>query len=495
MNLDTIKSNLNKIGITAINDHVGYVNTYKEWFEASVSKTEDIIYPKTNSTTMTTVAGSKKRDKYFLNPQKLIAKKFASLMFNENTEFLDADKKAPEEVSKLQEIYTNNGFWQELEKQMLDVFGIGHKAITVEYDTTGVCFNSYDASNIFPITIINGQIIECVFMSTRIINGKTYTIFNVHLQKKGGQLVVNGKTPPLLRPTEQGYIIRNYAFDKNNKQVDLTTLGFSEMVKEYEMPCKMFVNFKPFNRNIDDLKCVNNAIGIPIYYDSLGTIKSIDETFDQMYLDIITSRRIITMSNQLIPKNEDGRPVIPTYAENILLISSDTEQMAGEGSNKINEFAPIPKCETYMKQIQESLNRLSVECGLGTEEFLYGKSGIATATQIISQNQEKFVSIKKHESTMSKEFINLNRAILATLNIFEQYDFNLLNPIGFKFQDSVIIDDETRRQNALAEVQSGVMSKERYLTEFSGLEGEELTNELARIKEENKAPTFEGLNA
>lgn len=495
MDLDTIQANLKKIGIVAINDHVQYINTYKQWFECSVNKTEDIIYPKTNNQTLTTVAGVKTREKYFLNPQKLIAKKFASLMFNENTEFLDADKKSPEEVKKLTEIYNNNGFWQELEKQMLDVFGIGDKAITVEYDVSGVCLTSYDASNIFPISIINGQITECVFMSNRIINGETYTIFNVHLQKKGGELVVNGKTPPMLRPTEQGYIIRNYAFNKNNKQVDLTALGFSEMAKEYEMPCKMFVNFKPFNRNIDDLKCVNNAIGIPIYYDSLGTIKSIDETFDQMYLDIITSRRIITMSQKLIPKNEEGRPVIPTYAENILLISSDSEQMTGEVSNKINEFAPIPKCETYMKQIQESLNRLSVECGLGTEEFLYGKGGIATATQIISQNQEKFVNIKKHESTMAKEFINLNRAILATLNTFEQYNFNILNPIGFKFQDSVIIDDETRRQNALTEVQSGVMSKERYLTEFSGLEGDALTAELARLQEETKIPSFEGINA
>ena len=491
---------LEKIGIEAITEHVPVVLKFKNWFDASVPKQEDSLefIGNDGGDGLTNAYIKTTRDKFFLHPQKAVCKKWAGMLFNEQTDFkifnIDADDKktGAAEIAYLNEIYTKKKLWQRLEAAMIKVFGIGTKAFVVEYSREyGIVLCQYDADAIFPITIENGEITEVSFLSQIVKSGATYSVLNVHTKRTDLEVKADGQSRPAGTVKTIGYKIRNFVFDKNNEPVSIEALGYVSEAAEYDMPCRTFSIVKPFNREIEDFDFIQNTLGIPTYFDALDIVKEIDSNFDAKYLDTLASRKVIFVREDFLPKSKSGY-LVPEFVKNMLVVGKAASDLSGQ-QEAMKEFAPQPRMKDYSEEIQNGLNRLSHACGLGSEEFKVQRGAVATATQIISENQEKFVNLKKHNSIMQGEFIALNRAILATANEKEGKTFNLDLDIGFFIQDSVVVDDETRKQRAREEVQAGLMSAEYYIENERGLQGDALTKELDLLKKQKEQDTTDFL--
>ena len=493
MDIAQINNMLKAAGVEGITDHISTVKQYENWFNYSVDPKESELTASEDENGEL-VGTTRERNRMFLHPQKAVAKTWAQLFFNETTQLFSEQNK--EGLTFLTELYAKKRFYPILEKQILEAFGVGTRGICVEYGPHGAEFTSYSAANILPISIENGVITEAAFLSFKFVNGKKYWILSVHLKKEQKEVIADGvNIPAVVIKDSPSYIIKNFAFTESGKPILLTDIGISENSVQYESPARLFAIFKPFNRNFTELECVDNAIGAPIYADCLDTVREIDTLFDQKHVDTVSARRIVFINKFLIPKNGSGKYIVPSWLDNVVVVGAGVNLSADNtGDSKPVEFAPNPRCDVYSNEIQAALNRLSVACGLGTDEFMYGKGGITTATQIVSANQTKFVNLKKHTSAILPELEVLNRAILAVYNLFERKNFNLDGVITFTMQDSVIVDDDTRKKDAIAQYQAGLMSLERFLQEFEGLSGDELTAEIERIKADKQSSLdFTGL--
>lgn len=490
--INKIKDVLKKDGLYLDTSSTGRINEFRRIYENTADSNFEILRTvRKDGKDCGALAGGtgvteKGRKKNLFKAHIQACKQWAGMMFNENTrlEIKDAlkegDKKTGKtELERLKKHYEDYGLWRMLEQAMFEVFGIGTVGVVTEYDNNyGVVHKVYPAEAVYPLTTIAGKVREAAFVSELIKDDKKYTIVNVHLEEKKQETMANGENPPLLRPATPTHIIKNYAFE-GGVLVDVAQLGFKA---EYTSSVRMFAILKPFGRQIENYN--NVAYGVPVYYDCKDMIGEIDDLYDIKQRDTQTSQRVIFVNKEAMVFDKNGRALIPQFLMGVIVSLKPQEGQGGFADNMpVTDFAPTPKCDVYSQELQDALNRFAIAVGLGSESFKHEKSGVVTATQVISENQEKYVHLAKHNSVMASEFIALNKAVLSCFKEFEGGSFNLDVNIGYFVQDGVVLDDETQRQIAMSEVAAGLMTEEWYLREYRGLSGDDLDKELTRLKD------------
>lgn len=434
------------------------------------------------------------RKKLSFNAHIQACKKWAGLFFNEKTDLKISDVDAEEESEStatselefLQQHYEDAGVWPMLEENFPEVFGMGTMAVVTEFSSDfGIAHKWHSAENIYPIEVFQGKIRSVVFSSKfEWTDGETYTLYNVHEEQRTKKTEAKGEGGVVAVPSsDNGYRIRNIIVGPDGGR-PLTAEAFG-LVSEYTSPVRLFAVFKPFNRKIRDF---NNAFGIPIYFDSIDMIAEIDELYDIKHDETNKSRRNIFIDNDALTYDELGKANIPQHLFGTIV---NTKALDGKGGEQkyepIKEFAPDPRMEKYSTELQAAVNRFSDSVGLGSDAFKIDRGQKATATQVISENQEKYVNLKKHLSVNTPEFLTFNRAILSVaVESLRRTDLDPSQAIGFFIQDSVIVDDETKRQGMLEEKSLGCRSLDSYLIEGRNLSGIALEEEKRRIREDSE---------
>ncbi|MCL1888894.1 MAG: phage portal protein [Desulfovibrionaceae bacterium] len=503
---NTDKNILAELGITVDDTHIARAAEWRGWFDCTAARFQEsmVMYAKEDGLTSVVKEGVKQyaREKALYKAHLQACTKWAALFFNEYTRIVvDEEEKTAlqPELDYLEEYYVNAGIWPMLEANFAEIFGMGTMAVVTEYDARrGIAHKWFPVESILPIETSQGRIKSAVFVSTFKQEKDEYRLYNIHEELLEKAIVAGGAAGVLEHPTgaSAGYRIRNIiTLEKGDGKQTITPEQFGLMA-EYEMPVRMFSVFKPFNRQIGNF---NNALGIPIYFDHLDKITEIDDIYDVKMIDTQTSRRNIFINKDYLTYR-NGRAMIPQHLFGVIVSTAGLEGFGGKHmADPISEFAPTPHSEIYTKDLQEALNRFSDAVGLGVGTFRYGASGggggPTTATQIVSENQEKYSNLKKHTGYMESEFIAFNQAILATANEHEAKSFNLEARIRYFIQDAVILDDETRREQAVGEVREGLRSKESYLEEFRGLSDEDLALELERIQKDGSDMDMDSIMA
>jgi len=425
---------------------------------------------------------TRKRFKYGI--QKKACKEWANLMVNEHTKLVDLapDNSGEEQKSKIQpeidyltEIYTKKGLQKRLKTKLIETFGVGTFATVCETSSKyGIIPKFYKAESIFPLTVVNGEIRECVFVSELQKDKKIYTIYAVHEEILESEIIADGENKPVKTPKDNNiYLIRNFVFE-GEKKVNIEDLGY---IKEYKSDVRLFSIFKPFNAEIEEF---DNGMGVSILEDAEDNIREVDDIYDTKMLDLRSSRRILFMDIDLM----SGIPLAQSVSDVTVFVKMDKASFEN-GEALIKEFAPTPNMDKYNADLQDAVMRFNEKVGLGTDNFSNQTKGFATATQVILEDQDKYANLKDHNLSMASEFENLNRALLWCANDIYRKNFDFNARIGLFVQDGVIIDEETRRDIAMREVNANLRSNKSYMKEFRGLQDRELEDELTLIAEAN----------
>jgi len=437
--------------------------------------------------TMTNVTRGQ-RKKYTFKAHVQACKKWAGLIFNEQTDLqvseTVAENAATAELAFLDSHYEDVGVWSALEEHFPEMFGMGTVAVVTEFSSEyGIVHKFYQAEAIYPFETNQGRMRSVVFVSEfEWTDGKEYTLYNIHKENRTAQTHADGATPPAVIPGgTKSYTIQNIIVPKEGKdRVDVSDFGLTE---EYISPVRLFAVFRPFNRKIRNF---NDAFGVPVYHDHQDMIAEIDEIYDIKQVDTQSSRRIVFVDKDALVYDANGQANIPQHLHSTVISTKALEHGRGGElkSNFVTEFAPTPNMDKYSLELQAAVNRFSDAVGLGTDAFKLDRGQKATATQVVSESQEKYSNLKKHLSIIASEFQAFNAAILSVARENKvNTALDPAKPIGFFVQDSVVIDDETRREIALQEVRDGLRSVKSYLEEFRGLSGKELEEELALLEE------------
>jgi A118 family predicted phage portal protein len=130
------------------------------------------------------------------------------------------------------------------------------------------------------------------------------------------------------------------------------------------------------------------------------------------------------------------------------------------------------RADAHETAIRTGLNRFSSQCGLGENFYRYQSGGPATATQVISENNTMFRTIKKHEVILEAVIVDL---ILLLIDIANRHGYSFVAEpeITVTFDDSIIEDKDKEITRRMAEVAAGLMRPEVYLAWRYGVTEEE----------------------
>ena len=108
--------------------------------------------------------------------------------------------------------------------------------------------------------------------------------------------------------------------------------------------------------------------------------------------------------------------------------------------------------------IQDQLNLLSSKCGFGENHYRFDNGGVATATEVISQNSTMFRTIKKHEIILEGVLIELCRIILRLGNQAMNAGLDEGVEISIDFDDSIIEDESADFARDMQLLNAGIMN-------------------------------------
>lgn len=474
-NMENAKKYLNENSVSYYDEHIDYIDKYKKFL---YSQDRDHNYRNVvvnkiieNEFGEKELSYDRKTEQRRLTKVQLLAlKEFASMLFNEQTSFKQAydsnadDKTITENIKALEAYYTKNDIWRMLESSMINVLGVGTVGIVVGYSKHyGIENTIYSPDTILPLRIVGKKIVDACFVGADDYN-PNYTRLSIFREKPSRENINK-------QLNERSYDVTLITLDENGFEVE------SERV-EYYIPIRPFIILRPFNRDVIEH---SNAFGYPIYWDYLDTIRDIDDLYNLKIRDAQISKRRIFISKDLLV-DSFGNVAIPDDLADAFITIVDNESSNSKDSNKFfQEFNPSPIIEVYDNAIERNIKYFSTAVGLGANTLSLQKNLAPTATQIISENTEKFNNTLKHYSMMHNEFITLNKAILYYVKSYinENVDYNI--DIMFNIKDNIIEDTNTIISRSLKEKTAGAMSVYSYLKEVKGLSGLELTDELARL--------------
>lgn len=417
-------------------DMSSYINSWLEWYTGDAKDFHN--YSVYNGKKWVQVK------RLTLNMAKRVCEDWANLLLNEKTDITVGDAHSQEVIHKVLE---DCKFWQKGNEGVEKSFALGIGAFVVVVDDIGinergelsdvskakVKVKFVNGTKIIPITFEEEEITECAFINVN--SNKTY--ISIHLKNEQGN-----------------YEIHNIACKGAGDNLTFDEQDHTIFETQNNIPWFMIIKPNIAN-NID----INSPLGVSIFANAMDNLKEIDLVFDSYANEFILGKKRIFV-------NAEGWYVDKNGEETDVFDSNDVVNYYlppnADGKQVITDVTQELRVEAHITALQNQLNLFGYKCGLGTEHYKFENGGVATATQVVSVNGEMFRNRRKHEILIEDVLISLVRTMLYAINTFTSESVDVNAEISIKFDDSIIIDEETERAKDLTDVNSGVMSKYEY---------------------------------
>ena len=419
-------------------DMSDYIDNWLEWYTGNVKSFHNY-----------TIYNGKKQiamKRLSLNMAKRVCEDWANLLLNEKTDITIGDQHSQD---VLHQALLDCKFWQKGNEGVEKSFALGIGAFVVVVDNIGINEQGQlvdaskakakvkfvNATKIVPITFEEEEITECAFINVN--SGKTY--ISVHLKNEQGN-----------------YEIHNIACQGEGENLSFVDEE-DHTVFETQNSIPWFAIVKPnVANNID----INSPLGVSIFANAMDNLKEIDLVFDSYANEfILGKKRIFVNAKDWAVDSRTGEEH-DVFDSNDVVIYVLPE--SDDGKQVITDNTQALRVQDHITALQNQLNLFGYKCGLGTEHYKFDNGGIATATQVVSVNSEMFRNVKKHEIIIEDVLITIVKAMLYAINTFTSESVNTLAEITIKFDDSIIVDEETERTKDLVDVNNGIMSKYEY---------------------------------
>lgn len=407
---------------------------------------------------------------------KTACEDWASLLMNEKTDVKLSNEKANEIVT---DVFEASHFWVKANDGVEKSFALGLGAFIVRVDGVEVSENGAIGTNgkvkiefvsgnrCYPLTVDDERVVECAFVTKRggkvyislhLLNeDETYRIENlVGKEQAGGDIVIDEK--------------KSYTFNTGTK------LPF-------------FACLKPNTANSLD---IDSPLGVSIYANAIDNLETIDLIFDSFGNEYNLGKKRVYASAEALTFNEEGDEV-PTFDPNDVLFyqlpKNSSFGQAADGRPYVQESTGELRAQALIDGMNHALNLFSQKVGLGENRYRFDMSGIATATQVISENSAMFRSVRKHEILIEEVLTNIVHAVVYASNTFTPNKCPDEYEVEVSFDDSIIEDKASERQRDREDVSAGLMAKWEYRVKWYG----ETEDEAKKWEAEQiaKAPRLE----
>ncbi len=409
----------------------GYSGTIDQWLHWYQGYLKDF-----HQYTVTVNNTTRQLKRYTLGMAKTVCEDFATLLLNERVQI------TAKGFDALPGILTDNAFYDRCNRLLELTMALGTGALVEFLSANGKPVIDYIRGDmIFPLSWDGDKITECAFGSRTVFgSGKN--------AKQGYYIQIHTKA-------DTGHHVANVALDDAGAIISLP-----EGVKPKTGPTQapLFQILRPAIINSVDL---SNPMGMSVYGACVDQLKACDLVYDSYVNEFILGKKRLMMPQKLaqILLAEDGT-MKPVFDPNDVLIY--VYQQDDDGKNDPKELDFSLRCTEHEIGLQRMMDLLSKKCGLGAGRYRFDKTGVPakTATEIISEDDDLYQSVKRHEKPLERAIIGMVRA-LAELS---GKDAGI--PVNVEFDDSIFEDTGTIIKRNIELVTAGFRSKAAAIMEI-----------------------------
>lgn len=439
------------------------IGVWRSWYYSNVRKFHKYKVYRGNGTSVNCT-------RYSLSMAKKVCEDMADLLLNEKVQITIADSATDKFVKQV----LADNTWEELGNEFQEwKAALGTVAYVVyirdgQVDEAGnmtggkIGINYVDALNIFPTSWENKVVKECVFTFRKTYKRKKYVHFQHH------------KLEDVPGEGRKQYVIEN-------KVVEDTAGSGTELASEQ---WRMIPHFSGLAERlethsdkpmfiIDRLNIVNNAdddttnpMGIALFANGIDIVRSIDLKYDSYANEFSLGKKRIFVAPEFTT-SVDGDAVFDPNDTVFYELPEDYFRHA-ESKEAIREINMELRIEQHSKGITDDLNFLSMACGFGTDRYKFENGSVKTATEVISENSDMYRTLVKHELVLNRVLVQLLRTIIRAGIGIGITGLNENTDITVQFDDSIIEDKVTERQNDRQDVAMGAMGVAEYRAKWYG---------------------------
>lgn len=319
----------------------------------------------------------------------------------------------------------------------------GYTVIKPYMTESGEVFFDIAASDDFiPIAFDeNGHIIEGIFSERVRYNDKIY-VRREHHRFYGGV-----------------HKIDNSAFlFGTHERVPLTEIPrWSELAECGEIPSDipMIATFRtPYANNID----LESPLPVSMFANSVNTLREIDAAHSEYIAEFRKMRAKVFADETVL---NGARGITDDY-----FVTID-----GDGVSPVNKqimtYAPPIREEAHKAAINTELGLYEMQIGVSSGTFTFGKKGLVTATQVLSEDRTTFNSVAQIQRQL-RSALETVAAITVRLARFYGYDAISGMP-AIEFGDGVFEDTDTEFNRRFEMVKAGLLKPEDFVSWYFGV--------------------------
>lgn len=206
--------------------------------------------------------------------------------------------------------------------------------------------------------------------------------------------------------------------------------------------------------------------GQSVFADAVDAVQSVDLAYDALINEVDAGKMRVFLSDVMFDQERtaDGRRVPIPFGKGDCTVFRKV--MSTEDT--IQEFAPALRTEAQGKAFRLALQVLGDLCGLGTNYFDLDNVGyVKMATEVSSNNSALMRNIRRNENSLQGALVDVSRAVMACerrmgKSLLEEGDVSVI------YDDSVVQDTASEKQQDMAEVAAGLMTREEYRARWYG---------------------------
>ena len=245
----------------------------------------------------------------------------------------------------------------------------------------------------------------------------------------------------------------------------------------------------PFANN----KVFNQPLGCSIFKDSLPWIYEFERAFTSAKYENRHGRSKLYVSDSMIPTKyiPDASGKGGVYVDDLSALDRELYRKLETESSKdlFEQCAPTLRFDSFEHYMNFLLHMICLTAGLDPGQYVFDERSYAvTAKEVMSKQQKTYNTICDLQRYMITPA--LNRIVDCVRQIQYLYDLPAIPEdieLSYDYGDSILVDEQQEKQDAILEVQSRLRSKLSYLMTQRGLTEEEAETEIQRINDEAKA--------
>ena len=327
------------------------------------------------------------------------------------------------------------------------------------------------ASQIIPLRVEHGEIIDVAIVSENVVNDKKEYYIEIHkLQYKDEKEI---------------YFISNTYLDEQGNEIQK-----EDIAKQYTVNSNvpLFSIMKPAIANpINENYNIINGLGFSVYGTALPQLKACDITYHNFVMDFYLGGKKVFYNKKIVQtktiKDSEGREIeVPIYPDDLTRQQWKTygnEMQNLQQEPAIKEYNPELRVEEDTAGIQFALNVFAFKGGLGTGYYKFdsGRGNVITATQYVGDRQDLIINANKHRKNVDEFVSGIAKAILLLGRILFKEPVTEDCIVKVTDKDGFMVDTETAKQEFRQDIAQGIRKEWEYRVKFFG-EDEETAKKM-----------------